>query len=64
MGILGPNYRTYVLNDFSLVRKAVFYVRVDGGFKDIKYRIAESLPVQINPSSISQKVGAQSFEYD
>lgn len=65
MGILGPNYRTYVLNDFSLVRKAVFFIlKSSGGSNAIKYSVAESLPVQINPCSISQKVGAQSFEYD
>ena len=44
----GKSYRTGVLNDFSIVSKAAFYIlRPDGGNG---YTLEEKLPVQINPS--------------
>ena len=56
MSILKPNYRTYVLNDFSAVAKAVFYV-LKRDTKTGGYKVITKLPVQINPSRISGKVG-------
>lgn len=56
MGILSDSYRTYVLNDFSAVSKAVFYIfeeSVSTGYLESKAQ----LPVQINPSKISGTVG-------
>ncbi len=54
LALLGAKYRTGVINDFSVVRKAVFNVlKTDpllGG-----YTLEETLPVQINPHQISYK---------
>lgn len=53
-GLLGTNYRMGVLNDFSIVTKAVFHVlsyHPNGGTgKD--YILVKSLPVQINPDHL------------
>ena len=56
MGILSSKYRTYVLNDFSSVKKAVFFIlKFDANFGH--YKVKECLPVQINPHSIKQGAG-------
>ena len=51
-GILGTKYRTSVLNDFSVVSKAVFHILEEGDVLNGRYSIKESLPVQINPTEI------------
>lgn len=44
-------YRTHVLNDFSIVTKAVFYgLELNGK----KYTLKDRLPVQINPDNLDQ----------
>lgn len=49
-GLFGTNYRTGVLNDFSIVTKAVFYLL---DYEDGKYKkFAKALPVQINPDHL------------
>lgn len=42
------NYRTGVLNDFSIVSKAKFYILESSSFGG--YKVKETLPVQINPT--------------
>ena len=65
MGILSSKYRTYVLNDFSSVKKAVFFILKFIGGAAGKYTVKECLPVQINPHSIKQEMGfSDGFEYD
>ncbi len=59
-GTLKPDYRTSVLNDFSIVTKAVFYIikydKEDGGkTTNSKYSVIEKLPVQINPDNIRKE---------
>lgn len=44
------SYRTYVLNDFSIVAKAMFYGLELSG--DKTYKLVDKLPVQINPDSL------------
>jgi len=52
-GTLKPNYRTSVLNDFSIVTKAVFHVvQLFTEGNGSRYEITETLPVQINPDNI------------
>lgn len=43
------NYRTHVLNDFSVVAKAMFYGLEKNG---TTYTLKDKLPVQINPSDL------------
>lgn len=57
MNSLTSSYRTYVLNDFSAVSKAVFYIMLETNKKTQSYKIFEKLPVQINPTKISCTVG-------
>lgn len=46
------NYRTGVLNDFSIVSKAKFYIlKPTTGYP--KYELKETLPVQINPTEFN-----------
>ena len=52
LGMAGSTYRTGVVNDFSIVTKAVFYVLEE---KNGKYTVTDRLPVQINPSSITRE---------
>lgn len=51
-GLLGTNYRTSVLNDFSIVSKAVFYVLGHKKSDTTKYEFIKALPVQINPDHL------------
>ncbi len=57
MNSLTSSYRTYVLNDFSAVSKAVFYILLKSENIKGSYTIFEKLPVQINPTKISCTVG-------
>lgn len=48
--LLKSEYRTHVLNDFSIVTKAMFYgLELNG---DKTYTLVDKLPVQINPDSL------------
>ena len=60
MGLFSTAYRTGVLNDFSIVSKAVFYImeKKDGIFSGTYGRTSEDpLPVQINPTSLNFDYG-------
>lgn len=61
MGLLSSNYRTSVLNDFSIVSKAVFYIMKEnsGLFSGTYGRVTgeSPLPVQINPAELSFSYG-------
>ncbi len=46
------SYRTYVLNDASIVSKAKFYILSNQRNSEGEFEIEKILPVQINPSSI------------
>ncbi len=59
-----PNYRTSVLKDFSIVRKAFFQVYKDDGFYEVgeamlnrKFKFKKQFPVQINPNEIKIDYG-------
>lgn len=52
-GLIRTDYRTGVLNDFSIVTKAVFYLLSYDPTGTSPYEIVEVLPVQINPEHLS-----------
>lgn len=62
MGLLGSSYRTSVLNDFSIVSKAIFYImKENSGLMAGSYGRVTSespLPVQINPTELSFSYGS------
>ena len=51
--MVGVRYRTGVVNDFSIVTKAVFHVLESNGSGT--YTVTDSLPVQINPSTYTRE---------
>lgn len=56
-GLFGTDYRTGVLNDFSIVTKAVFYVlKYTNVANKNSYEIIYKLPVQINPEHLNHAV--------
>ncbi len=53
-GSMTTKYRTGVVNDFSIVDKAVFYILKPSTMGNmIKWNLEDSLPVQINPEKFS-----------
>ena len=50
------NYRTGVLNDFSIVTKAVFHILTYDQTLNSGYGIFKSLPVQINPEHLNHAI--------
>lgn len=68
---LPTSYRTYVYKDFSIVSKAKIEVLVREGNEGIpmhkiddKLKIIDTLPVQVNPDSLSSNFGSQNFKFD
>lgn len=60
-GLFGTNYRTGVLNDFSIVTKAVFHILRYDSTKSEQCKFVEALPVQINPDHLNHAVARQPY---